>query len=165
MKNRFFLFLSLILILSNFAPISSSIDNANAGYSTSKDLSGSGYSITGKEKVRILLIGETMSISIVKAVLEKHAAIELITMPKPSWTNIAESNPDCVLIDKENYEKNEYRENYTFNENVKIMLIDFEEQEITILNRSTRSIHSQQDLIDLLLIYQIYQKKNKEKQK
>jgi hypothetical protein len=117
-----------------------------------------------KEKVRILMIGETLSISIVKAALEKEAAIELISMPHLANTEITKSNLDYVLIEKENYEKNEYRDKINFNEKVKIMLINFQQQEITIMNRSTSSIHSSQDLIDLLLSNHNYIKPNKEKQ-
>jgi len=117
-----------------------------------------------KEKVLILLIGETLSISIVKAVLKNQAAIELISMPRLSSTEIAESSLDYVLIEQEDYEKNEYRAKINFNENVKIILINFQQQEITIMDRSTSSIHSSQDLIDLLLISEIYQKSTKEKQ-
>ena len=102
-------------------------------------------------QVRVLIIGNSLALSSVRALLEKKTGLDLFCATTLESKDIRRIAPDIVLIDQEIKGESEWNEILKDSKAAKLMVIDFENQEIDILNRSTSSIHSSQDLLDLLL--------------
>ena len=105
-------------------------------------------------QVRVLIIGNSLALSGVRALLEKKTGLDLFYATSLDSKDIRRIAPDIVLIDQEIKEGKEQKEIFNTNKETKVMAIDFGNQEMEIMHRSTRSIHSSQDLIDLLLMHE-----------
>jgi hypothetical protein len=100
--------------------------------------------------IQVLIVGQSIALSGVQAILEKQPEINLHCVPMIRLSDIQDLNPDVVLFDQGVESQQNCKEILAAHPSVKFLSLNFESKQIATFNLIQYPMQSPQDLTRLI---------------